>query len=264
MVDVEDADADNNDEKHSEQLPPGSASAAAVAAIDVDDIDLVGEFLGNDVMIDPSPAGSPVVQHDGGDGVDGPLQPAPDDELHVDSVDGPLLSASGDATSPAATVEPEPSAPGPAPAPGPGHPAEQSQSTRSCFLENAITVTGSEHMLNNLTSDVHKKIPNWDKFFNRLKHFEALLGRSEHKRHLMRAIFAGSAEIQLFERERISSLDGAAAPPLHPPPGPGPGPGPRARPSEITRGAGGFKIICFRTQKFYNKGLGTKNENTIT
>ena len=70
-------------------------------------------------------------------------------------------------------------------------------------------------MINNLTQDVHKKLPNWDKFVTKLKHFEALLNGAEHKRHLMRAIFKGAWRetlIQTLVRVREGSPQPSRSP----------------------------------------------------
>ncbi|CAE7236400.1 unnamed protein product [Symbiodinium sp. KB8] len=87
------------------------------------------------------------------------------------------------------------------PAPASGEPVP--------LMPRALIVPGALHLIHNLTSDLHNRLPFWNEFFEHLKHIVHLLAvRHERERFLATCVrHTASAEFEsLFERVNMSGL----------------------------------------------------------
>ena len=129
------------------------------------------------------------------DDIDGLLQEADAPFVVADDVDGPLASAIEESDQPelAPNLASDPDGELQLDPPPQPQPMEIPQNRQKYFMANSLTISGSEHMLNNLTRDIHETIPKWNDFFNQLKNFETLLGTPDNRRHLVQSLFKDTA-----------------------------------------------------------------------
>ena len=67
-------------------------------------------------------------------------------------------------------------------------------------MPNCLTVAGLQHIVDNLTADVHSSMPMWSDFYGKLKQFEALLRADDRRQHFVWTCLKGTS-LERFRRK---------------------------------------------------------------
>jgi hypothetical protein len=75
----------------------------------------------------------------------------------------------------------------------PGHVPAVDSGSQVHLMPNALTIAGLQHIVNNLSEDVHKGLDHWDTFHSQLKNFEQMLKLPERRRRFFFTCVRGTA-----------------------------------------------------------------------